>query len=53
MFRAIKQHVTGTYHGKQRHDMNLLNAYNKSPLLTVSQKGSEKMVASMQTWQMI
>ena len=26
MFRAIKQHVTGTYHGKQRHDMNLLIA---------------------------
>ena len=23
MFRAIKQHVTGTYHGKQRHGMNL------------------------------
>ena len=27
MFRAIKQHVTGTYHGKQRHGMNLLIAY--------------------------
>ena len=26
MFRANKQHVTGTYHGKQRHGMNLLNA---------------------------
>ena len=26
MFRAIKQHVTGTYHGKQRHGMNLLIA---------------------------
>ena len=24
MFRAIKQHVTGTYHGKKRHGMNLL-----------------------------
>ena len=40
MFRAIKQHVTGTYHGKQRHG-NLLVAQNKSPLLTMSQKGSE------------
>ena len=26
MFRAIKQHVTETYHGKQRHGMLLLNA---------------------------
>ena len=24
--KAIKQHVTGTYHGKQRHGMILLNA---------------------------
>ena len=24
MFRAIKQHVTGTYHGKQRHGIKLL-----------------------------
>ena len=47
MFRAIKQHVTGTYHGKQRHGMNLLNAYIKSPLLTISQKGSENMMAPM------
>ena len=47
MFRAIKQHVTGTYHGKQRHGMNLLNAYDKSPLLTISQKGPEDMMATM------
>ena len=47
MFRAIKQHVTGTYHGKQRHGMNLLKAYNKSPLLTISQKGSEDMMTPM------
>ena len=47
MFRAIKQHVTGTYHGKQRHGMNLLIAQNESPLLTMSQKGSEEMMASM------
>ena len=47
MFRAIKQHVTGTYHGKQRHGKILLNAKNKSPLLTMSQKGSEDMMAPM------
>ena len=47
MFRAIKQHVTGTYHGKQRHGMNLLIAYNESPLLTMSQKGTENMMAPM------
>ena len=47
MFRAIKQHVTGTYHGKQMHGMNVLIAYNKSPLLTMSQKGSENTFASM------
>ena len=47
MFRAIKQHVTGTYHGKQRHGMNLLKAYNKYPLVTISQKGTEDMMATM------
>ena len=47
MFRAIKQHVTGTYHGKQSHVMILLNAENQSPLLTMSQKGSEDMMAPM------
>ena len=47
MFRAIKQHVTEPYHGKQRHGMNLLIAYNKSPLLTKSQKGTENMMAPM------
>ena len=31
----------------QRHDMNLLKAYNKSPLLTISEKGSEDMMAPM------
>ena len=53
MFRAIKQHVTGTYHGKQMHGINLLIAYNKSPLLTMSQKGSEDMMAPTLTWQVI
>ena len=47
MFRAIKQHVTVTYNGKQRHGMNLLIAYNKSPLLTMSQKGTENIMARM------
>ena len=47
MFRVIKQHVTETYHGKQRHGMNLIVAYNKNPLLTLSQKGTEDMVAPM------
>ena len=47
MFRAIKQHVTGTYNGKQRNGMNLIIAYNKSPLLTMSQKGSEDRMAPM------
>ena len=47
MFRATKQHVTGTYNGKQRHGMNLPIAYIKSPLLTISQKGSENMMAPM------
>ena len=47
MFRAQKQHATGTYHSKTGHGMNLLNAYNKSPLLTISQKGPEDMMATM------
>ena len=53
MFRAIKQHVTGTYHGKQRHGMNLLIAKNKTSLLNIFQRSTEKMIGSMQTWQMI
>ena len=47
MFRAMKQHATGTYHGKARHGIKLLKAYNKSPLVTMSQKGSENTIASM------
>ena len=47
MFRAIKQHVIGSYNGKQRHGMNLLIAENKNPLLTMSQKGLEDMMAPM------
>ena len=47
MFRASYQHATGTYHGKARHGMRLIKAYNKSPLLTISQKGSENTMATM------
>ena len=47
MFRAIKQRVTETYHAKQRHGMDLLIVYNKSTLLTMSQKGTKDMMAPM------
>ena len=47
MFRARNQHATGTDHSKQRHGMNLLNAYNKSPLLIMRQKDTEDMMAPM------
>ena len=47
MFIASKQHATGTDHSKTRHGMNLLKAYNKSPLLTINQKGSENTMATM------
>ena len=33
MFRAIKQHVTGTYNGKQRHGMLIIKTKNKTPEL--------------------
>ena len=45
--RARKVHATGTYNGKARHGMKLLKALNKSPLVTLSQKGSENTNASM------
>ena len=53
MFRAIKQHATGTYHGKQRHGMLVIKEINKTLLLNLFQRSTEKMVGSMQTWQMI
>src|SRR5215216_6492122 len=53
MFRASKQHATGTYHGKQRHGMLVIKVYNKTPLLRFSQICTENTVASMQTWQVI
>ena len=42
-----KLHATGTYHGKPRHGMKLLKALNKSPLVTLSQKGLENTIATM------
>ena len=47
MFRARKQHATVTEHSKLWHGMNLLRALNKSPLLTISQKGSENTITPM------
>ena len=47
MFRAIKQHVTASYHGNIEHGMLTLNTKNKSPLMTMSQKGTEDTMAPM------
>ena len=47
IFGATKQCATGTYHGKARHGMKLLKAYNKRALVTMSKKGSEDIIASM------
>ena len=47
MFRARNQHATGTYRGKSRRGMKILKAYNNSPLVTMSQKGSENTITSM------
>ena len=47
MFRASYQHATGTYNSKTRHGMILLKSYNKRPLVTISQKGPENMMAPM------
>ena len=48
-----KLYATETYYGTQDHGMIVLNALNKTPLLDLSQRPTEKMVASMQTWQVI
>ena len=53
MFRAIKKHVTGTYHGNQRNGKLILKTKNKTPLLNLFQRSIEKMVASMHSWQVI
>ena len=47
IFRARKNHATGTYHSRQRHGMILLKAEIKSLLLNMSQKGTEDMMAPM------
>ena len=46
-FGATKLHATGPEHGKVKHGMELLKDLNKSPLVTLSQKGSENTTASM------
>ena len=47
MFRASNQYATGPEHGKVKHGMELLKELNKSPLVTLSQKGSENTIATM------
>ena len=49
LFGATKQHATGPEHDKERHGMELLNKLNKSPLVTLSQKGSQNIVTSTRT----
>ena len=51
LFGATKLHVTRSEHGKVKHGMELLKELNKSPLVTLSQKGSENTIESMGTWQ--
>ena len=51
LFGATKLYATGPEHGKVKHGMELLKDLNKSPLVTLSQKGSEHTIASMRTWQ--
>ena len=46
-FGATKLHATGPEHGEVKHGMELLKDLNKSPLVTLSQKGSENTIASM------
>ena len=53
MFMPSKLYATGTYYITQDHGMIVLNALNKPPLMNLSQRPTEKIVASMQTWQMI
>ena len=47
LFGATKLHATGPDHGKVKHGMEILKELNKSPLVTLSQKGSENTIASM------
>ena len=46
-FGATKLYATGHEHGKVKHGMDLLKELNKSPLVNLSQKGSENTFASM------
>ena len=46
LFGATKLHATGPEHGKVKHGMELLKELNKSPLVTLSQKGSENTIAT-------
>ena len=46
-FGATKLYATGPEHGKAKHCMELFKDLNKSPLVTLSQKGSENTIASM------
>ena len=43
----VQSTKTTCYRNKTRHGSILLNAYDKSPLLTISQKGPENMMATM------
>ena len=49
LFGATKQHATGPEHDKERHGMELLINLNKSPLVTLSQKGSQSILTSTRT----
>ena len=46
-FGATKLYATGPEHGKIKHGMEVLKELKKSPLVTLSQKGSENTIASM------
>ena len=43
-FGEAKLYATRPEHGKVKHGMELLKELNKSPLVTLSQKGSEKYI---------
>ena len=44
---VTKLHAIGHEHGKVKDGMELLKELNKSPLVTLSQKGAENTIASM------
>ena len=52
-FMLSKPYATGTYYITQDHGMIVLSALNKTPLLNLGQRPTERVVASRQTWQMI